>query len=341
MLEAAAQISNKVKSYLFSNGFKPNSSLEIAGSAGSSRCYYRVKEGEKSLIIQTNEAANEDFKNYAKFSSILLGIDVKVPKIFCKDTVAAQLVIEDFGSKSLFDEVAPCNDSRRASAFILYDHVISELIKMQVASGDVFNSYPEIARYRKFDYAALKWESEYFNENYVKKFLGREQGLPEHVVGALATIACAVDMQPRVLMHRDFQSQNIMLMDDASVGFIDFQGLRRGSQYYDLASLLWDPYVMLPLDMVEHFFRKWCKHYPGTSGYSDEELWGAFLAASLQRLMQALGAYCFLSQTKKIEKFAQYIAPGRARLIEVFKLYNEYSPSSNSVANQYLRDVLS
>lgn len=341
MLESAAQISNKVKSYLLSNGFKPSSQLEIAGSAGSSRRYYRVTEAGKSLIVQTNEAANEDFKNYVKFSSILLGIGVKVPKIFYKDSAAAQLVIEDFGKKSLFDEVAPCSDSRRASAFILYDHVIMELIKMQVASADVFGAHPEIARYRTFDYAALKWESQYFIENYVQKYLGREEGLPDHVAGALSTLACAVDMQPRVLMHRDFQSQNIMLMDDASVGFIDFQGLRRGSQYYDLASLLWDPYVMLPFDMVEHFFRKWCKHYPGTSGYTDEELWGSFLAASLQRLMQALGAYCFLSQTKKIQKFEQYIEPGRARLVEVFKLYNEFSPSSNAVANKYLRELLS
>ena len=49
---------------------------------------------------------------------------------------------------------------------------------------------------------------------------------------------------PRVLVHRDFQSQNI-LIHDGQAHLIDFQGLRPGLAHYDLASLLYDPYVRL------------------------------------------------------------------------------------------------
>ena len=49
---------------------------------------------------------------------------------------------------------------------------------------------------------------------------------------------------PRVLVHRDFQSQNIILRNGQAY-LIDFQGMRPGLAEYDLASLLHDPYVRL------------------------------------------------------------------------------------------------
>lgn len=338
MLKDTELFSQAVKSHLSSRGFTPNASVDVAGSAGSGRGYYRVAEGGKNVVVQTNASANEDFRNYAHFSGILKGVGVHVPQIYFKDEASAQLVIEDFGTHSLHDEVFPMEGSRRAAATILYDEVIEELIKMQVASQSVFMSYPEIGA-RKFDYAQLKWETDYFTENYLQKHLGLAE-IPECVKSAFASIACAVDMQPRVLMHRDFQSENIMVLDDSSVGFIDFQGLRRGSQYYDLASLLWDPYVQMPVDLVQDFFKKWAKNFPGTAGFTDEELWISFLAASIQRLCQAMGAYCFLSKVKGIERFAKHIEPGKKQLKTVLELYREYSPAANKEANKFLCDHL-
>src|ERR1700720_1521690 len=49
---------------------------------------------------------------------------------------------------------------------------------------------------------------------------------------------------PRVLVHRDFQSQNIIIQN-GQANLIDFQGMRPGLAEYDLASFLYDPYVEL------------------------------------------------------------------------------------------------
>lgn len=334
MLQTNQILSENVKKYLYEHGFIEGSAIESAGSAGSGRKYYRVFTPKKSLIIQVNPSANEDFRNYADISRILKEAKVPVPSVFFRDDSSAQLVIEDFGKRSLYDEVYPMKDSKRASAAILYDMVIQTLIRMQVESASVFSTYPNLGA-RKFDYESLKWETDYFAENYLKKHCGVEE-IPANVSQAFATLACNVDVHPKVLMHRDFQSQNILVAENTSIGFIDFQGLRRGSQYYDLASLLFDPYVMMPQDMVESFFRKWLRDFPGNAGYSDEEAWISFLAAALQRLMQALGAYCFLSSTKGIDSFKQYIEPGKQQLRHVLQLYREYSPSSSKEVNEYL-----
>ena len=48
--------------------------------------------------------------------------------------------------------------------------------------------------------------------------------------------------EPQVLLHRDFQAANIKIHHGAC-HWIDFQGMRLGAAGYDIASLLYDPYV--------------------------------------------------------------------------------------------------
>ena len=61
---------------------------------------------------------------------------------------------------------------------------------------------------------------------------------------ALQAIAERLASFPRVLVHRDFQSQNIIVREEEAY-LIDFQGMRPGLAEYDFASLLYDPYVNL------------------------------------------------------------------------------------------------
>ena len=221
------------------------------------------------------------------------------------------------GKRTLLDEAYP-NGSKvlSGSVRILYPEVIDALIQWQNASHPLFSHHTEIWL-RRFDFAALKWETEYFTENYLKGLKGITE-IPETVRHFYSLIAVSVEAQTKVLMHRDFQSQNIMIRSNSEVAFVDYQGARRGSMFYDIASLLWDPYVNLPLPMIKDFFEYWRGLYRGTRIYTKDDAWEGFVHASLQRLMQALGAYCFLSKVKKIEKFEQYIEPGKARLRELF-----------------------
>jgi aminoglycoside/choline kinase family phosphotransferase len=107
------------------------------------------------------------------------------------------------------------------------------------------------------------------------------------------------------------------MINGANIAFIDFQGARNGSIYYDVASLLWDPYMMLPAETVKQLFTLWHSANPLLKNTAFENAWENFLIASRQRLMQALGAYCFLSKKKGIKSFEQYIEPGAKRLKEV------------------------
>ena len=103
-----------------------------------------------------------------------------------------------------------------------------------------------------------------------------------------------------------------MTAPDGTVRVIDYQGSRLGSVYYDLASLLLDPYTLLPDADIEELLRYY--HLKSLNPLPFEEMFRQFLLAAAQRVMQALGAYCFLSREKGLPQFREYIGPGERRL---------------------------
>jgi len=95
---------------------------------------------------------------------------------------------------------------------------------------------------------------------------------------------------------------------------------------------------MLSVGLVRDLFNLWLRANPLLAEINPHAAWQDFLVASLQRLMQAMGAYCFLSRVKGIAAFAGHILPGRIRLQEVFALYAE---AVGPVPQCLLEDVLS
>ena len=160
-----------------------------------------------------------------------------------------------------------------------------------------------------FDAALYRWEQEYFFEYLVEEFLGmdpgplRENPVFQEMAEKLGTVA-------RHLVHRDFQSQNLMVRD-GKVWLIDFQGLRRGRQEYDLASLIFDPYMNHSDEERERLLELWeeiADERPETS---------LFHQCAAQRLMQALGAYGNIVKNRGDEWYRPHIATAAGLLENV------------------------
>ena len=171
--------------------------------------------------------------------------------------------------------------------------------------GDGFNA----------DY--YKWERDYFLTNAAKKAhklcIGGMAGA--ELEYELAGLAAHLLAQTPQLIHRDFQSQNILYRDGTAC-FIDFQGARVGTGWYDLASLLFDPYVSLSDEDREAFFAFYCEQI----GLPESERAAAkktFFCAAAQRLMQAIGAYFFLSAEMGKPRYRAFALPALASLKQV------------------------
>lgn len=313
--------SGLVREWLKERGLQAHSRWEMAGKAGSGRGYFRVRLGDESFILQQSGPEDRDFQRFVEYGRLFHELGLPVPAIHAVSDTVYQVLMEDLGKDRLWDVVMGPGDVMGRAAF-WYPRVLAALVHWQEKSAQAFARHGELAS-RLFDRTALEWETAYFRDNYLSGYLALDT-VPAEVDTFFHRLAGIVDAQPKVLMHRDFQSQNIMVLPpEGKIAFVDFQGARNGSVYYDVASLLWDPYVMMPVGLVKDLFGLWHRANPLLAMVSAEEAWQGFLAASLQRLMQAMGAYCFLSRVKGIAEFAGHIAPGRVRLQEVLTLFAE------------------
>ena len=194
----------------------------------------------------------------------------------------------------------------------LYGKVVDALAEFQ-AHGTIALERGDI-QIRLFDREYLRWESNYFIDNFIKGLcrIPANDADIEKVSRELDELADQTFALPRTLMHRDFQSQNI-LIPAGEPRFVDFQGARLGPYTYDIASLVKDPYVMLPKGFRDELIRRHhekltaARHPLKTPSFDQYK--ADYLKASLQRNMQALGAYGFLSLKKRKLKYLAYARP--------------------------------
>ena len=159
---------------------------------------------------------------------------------------------------------------------------------------------------RVFDYEHFSWETSYFMERFVEGIRGIKIKNIAALDDEFHRLAQKADSFPKTIIHRDFQSQNIMIHKGIP-RLIDYQGARMGPSAYDVASILWDPYYRLEDNMRERLL----EYYNEKINEAHSSIHPKTLTLSrLQRHMQALGAYGFLSAVKGKKYFLKYVPEG-------------------------------
>lgn len=302
------QLSPVLAKFLERYGFGADCAITLAGTAGSRRVYFRLASGLRTFIVLVSPPDDADFGRFLRITQFYRLMNVPVPMVFCIDDASHQVVLEDLGDRRLYDLVKSGGPRLEP-----YRKVIHHLVDLQTRCFQQHQECPDI-RSRLFDEHDLLWETDYFRAQYLEGHRGLAYGPAERASldAVFGELARRVDQQPKSIMHRDFQSQNLMIQFDGTVRIIDYQGSRLGSIYYDLASLLLDPYTLLPDPEIDELLRYY--HAKALNPLPFDEMFRQFLLAAAQRVMQALGAYCFLSRAKGLAQFKAYIDPGEKRL---------------------------
>jgi len=272
---------------------------------GSGRKFWRVRAGPQSCILVCYKLDRADNAGYADIARFLSRVGVRVPGIFLHDPVEGVMVMEDVGSDDLFSfRDSPWPERRR-----LYELTLEQIALLHTRAH-ITSGCPTLQP--PFDQTLYAWEQDYFIEH----CLGRHFGVSESDIAAhmdrtrLRDIAAQLAAQPRCLVHRDFQSQNVMVRD-GQPALIDFQGLRPGLPQYDLASLLLDPYVRLPAVERDALFAHYTAIAPPENPAHFRALYDL---CAMQRLMQALGAYGKLGHADTRPHFLEHIPASIASL---------------------------
>jgi NDP-sugar pyrophosphorylase family protein len=278
--------------------------------AGSARRFYRVVTPERSVVLVRSDEFDADFNRFVEYGRFMNGTLFPTPDIyaFCCDEYS--ILVEDLGNVTLYNRVSVSSGD---AVKTLYRSVIDRLVDFQWRGTEHF-THLDAPVLRKFDYAYLRWESDYFLSRFLEKYLGVKLTVDEResLTVAFDRLAVLADSQPKYLLHRDFQSQNIMITDNG-IRFVDYQGMRLGPPGYDIVALLNDPYVELDAELRAELFDYYMvqagKYIPG-----DFE---AYIATAwLQRSMQILGAFSFLGLVKGKRQYLEYIPRGMELLVE-------------------------
>lgn len=285
----------------------PLTLLPMSGD-GSNRRFFRVVDQSGATVVAVLPASDTE-KSRAEFQATRdIGYHLKaagnpVPEILSSDPLTGLVLFEDFGDCHLFDLLC----QNRAAGIARYPAIIKALVKLQVSGGHNFkpawcHDTPCYDRGVMVDR-----EAGYFFDAFWKKVLSGPE-VPG-LAAEFEILAAKVLKQPqRLFLHRDFQSKNIMIRN-GTIGIIDFQGGRLGPPAYDIASLLIDPYAGLCRAEQEQFLALYLREAASCPELDLGQIEQSFPYLAVQRSLQIIGAFAFLSYQAKKPFFQKFIIP--------------------------------
>jgi aminoglycoside/choline kinase family phosphotransferase len=294
---------------------------------GSDRRFYRVRcVPEQSLILVKYNLERAENRHYVRIAEFLTEHGIAVPKIYFHDAEEGLIWIEDLGESDLFS----FRDDTWLVRGALYRSTLDEVAKLH----ELHESEWAVLRGEmpaEFNATLYRWEQNYFFENCLGRIFGFDEAQQRKLASlpALGEIAERLAALPRVLVHRDFQSQNIIVRSGHAY-LIDFQGMRPGLAEYDLASLLFDPYVRLSAVERDELYG----YYMERRGLRPtRETRETLRLCAAQRLMQALSAYGFLGLVKGHRHFLAHLPAALDSLRNVIAEIDLLGPLGPALAN--------
>lgn len=211
----------------------------------STRQIYRVTTPTHSFVLVDSSVELIELKYFVAIDQALANQQVNVPEIMAVDFERGYLLETDFGDVSLFSQLNIQNCSQ------WYQRAVTELQRIQQCrsiSGYALSS---------FDAAACRFEWKLFTEYYLQQRHHVNLEKYRARLGQVSTLLFeTLREQPQVFVHRDYHSQNLMILADDQLGVIDFQGAKWGPITYDLVSLLKDCYIDWPTEQVNAWVKE-------------------------------------------------------------------------------------
>jgi aminoglycoside/choline kinase family phosphotransferase len=301
----------------------------LTGDAGF-RQYYRFFVNEKSYIAV--DAPNDKSNNLAfiEIQQAFSKQSITVPELVAVDQANGFFCLSDFGDVLLADVLTPDNMSD------YYQKAIDVLPIIAIAN--MKSSF----RFPIYDRDFISNELAIFTDWLIAEHLQLSLTVDEekHLGLCFEQLIDSALQQPQVVMHRDYHSRNIMLLDNSNqnlnhenftLGIIDFQDAVIGPITYDIVSLLRDCYVRWPDALIKplfkKFYRKICKDMPNLVGQVDVEneskwqRWFDFMG--LQRHIKASGIFARLHHRDKKSSYLKDIPLTLTYIQDISALYPE------------------
>ncbi|MEM9207900.1 MAG: phosphotransferase [Pseudomonadota bacterium] len=304
--------------------------LESASDDASFRRYFRVRSGDQTWIAMDAPPPMEDCRPFVQVAGFLQAMAVNAPTIDAADVERGFLLMADFGDVTLLEAIT--RDPERIET--LYADAIDTLARMQTHGAEFQGRLPP------YDLALLQRELDLFRDWLCDRHLGitfskTEDSSWQQVCEQLIDNALA---QPRVFVHRDYHSRNLMLTETDNPGVIDFQDAVEGPLTYDLVSLLRDCYFRLESERLDAFARRYYLEMRGamTKDIGPDEFTQHLDLTGLQRHLKAAGIFARLLHRDGKSRYMADVPTALRYVLDVAPRYPALSPLADFIRDRCL-----
>ena len=276
---------------------------KISGDA-SFREFYRLKKGNRtSIIVQANKEKFKNLITYAIINNILKQNKINAPKLISNHFKHNMIEISDLGEHSFFDKILKKNNKFKHYKNLI--KIIFKLQKIKIKKNYRLGKYK--LKLQKYSLQNLNKESDLFFDWYLK-FSSKNlkiNKIKKILKIELNKIYKKIYFNNNTFVHRDFHASNIMI-NKKTFGLIDSQDAIIGNPLYDVASLIDDVRIKLPINLQN----KLLKYYYSNSKLKKElfqNLKNDFDILSVQRNLKILGIFVRLSKRDNKSFYLKYI----------------------------------
>ncbi len=284
------------KLYFQTYGTPPDKIIPLR-SDGSDRKIYRIFKNSDTVIgiLGNNREENEAF---LEFSRHFKAFNLNVPEIYVQNLELGAYLEEDLGDHTLFQWMLEIRDKLGFNDEIkqMYRKVVEVLPHFQITAG-VSIDYSYCYQHIAFARESMSWDLHYFKHRFLNYFFKKKIDHTNLEKDFNILIDFLLEEEPAYFLYRDFQSRNVMIKNNEPY-FIDYQSGRRGALQYDLASLLYDAKADLPEEFRQELIDHYIHHAEKIIDLNASCFKKYFYGFVLVRIMQAFGAYGYLSAVK-------------------------------------------
>ena len=296
-----------------------------ASSDASFRRYFRVSSENtgKTFIVMDAPPDKEDCRPFIHITGLLRSVNVNAPAIITMDLEKGFLLLDDLGDRQYLDYLDQQNSDR------LYTDALESLVNMQRIEDDL----PPYDRQKLLDEMGL-FEPWYLNRHLGIELDAAQKSTLEAVFQLLIDSALE---QPRVFVHRDYHSRNLMLVDGNNPGVIDYQDAVIGPVTYDLVSLFKDCYIEWPRDTVEYWLDQYLQHTAVVIPVDRSRFIRWFDLMGVQRHLKVLGIFARLNYRDGKSQYLHDLPLTLKYVVDACKQYEELSPLLGLLENTVLQ----
>lgn len=271
--------------------------LSPASADASFRRYFRIKfDDGRTLIVMDAPPQQEDCSSFLQVASLFSVAGVHVPEVLAQNLPRGFLLLSDLGNTTFLQALNGNSNgvdsaARDADASRLYSDATDALLKIQ------FVSRPGLLP--DYDEALLRRELNLFPDWYLAYHLQVTPVVSQKAqLDAIFRLILENNLaQPRVFVHRDYHSRNLMVTSP-NPGILDFQDAVYGPITYDLVSLFKDAYIRWDEERIlDWLIRYWEQarklQLPVAASFTD--FYRDFEWMGVQRHLKVLGIFSRLN----------------------------------------------